>query len=130
MGERSLCGNVRQYGYLCDIRGAMLRIAFILGWSSPEDADVLSENNIIVTLVSVENALAFSEKASKPVRVHIKLDTGMGRVGLDASDTEHCASDIAKIAVERRVSSLNTRVSDRTEEYQGAPECCGCRNRR
>ena len=77
----------------------------ILGWSSPEDADVLSENNIIVTLVSVENALAFSEKASKPVRVHIKLDTGMGRVGLDASDTEQCASDIAKIAVLPNISA-------------------------
>jgi len=77
----------------------------ILGWSSPDDADVLSENNIIVTLVSVENALAFSEKASKPVRVHIKLDTGMGRVGLDASDTEQCASDIAKIAVLPNISA-------------------------
>jgi len=76
----------------------------ILGWSSPDDADVLSENNIIVTLVSVENALAFSEKASKPVRVHIKLDTGMSRVGLDTSDTKQCASDIAKIAIMPNIS--------------------------
>ncbi len=76
----------------------------ILGWSSPDDADVLSENNIIVTLVSVENALAFSEKASKPVRVHIKLDTGMSRVGLDTSDTKQCASDIAKIAIMQNIS--------------------------
>ncbi len=29
MGERSLCGNVRQYGYLCDIRGALLRVACV-----------------------------------------------------------------------------------------------------
>lgn len=76
----------------------------ILGWSSPDDADVLSENNIIVTLVSVENALAFSEKASKPVRVHIKIDTGMSRVGLDTSDTKQCASDIAKIAIMPNIS--------------------------
>lgn len=76
----------------------------ILGWSSPEDADILSENNIIATIVSVENAIAFSEKASKPVRAHIKLDTGMGRVGLNAGDTEQCASDIAKIAIMPNIS--------------------------
>lgn len=76
----------------------------ILGWCSPEDADILAENNIITALVSVENAEAFSQKASKPVRAHIKLDTGMSRVGLDTSDTEQCASDIAKIAIMPNIS--------------------------
>lgn len=77
----------------------------IMGWCSPEDADVLAENNIIAAVVSLENAAAFSEKASRPVRVHIKLDTGMSRVGLDASDTEQCANEIAQIAVLPNISA-------------------------
>lgn len=76
----------------------------ILGWCSPDDADILAENDIITALVSVENAEAFSQKASKPVRAHVKIDTGMGRVGLDASDTNQCASDIARIAIMPNIS--------------------------
>ena len=76
----------------------------ILGWSSPEDADVLAENNIIAAAVSREHAEAFSQKASKPVRVHIKIDTGMGRVGLNADDAEKCAELIAEIAAMPNIS--------------------------
>lgn len=70
----------------------------ILSWTSPEDADILAENNITGTAVSVENAREISRCASKPVRLHIKLDTGMGRVGLCAENAEKCAAEIAKIA--------------------------------
>ena len=70
----------------------------ILSWSEPEYSDLLLENNIIGSVVSVKNAREISENASAPVRVHIKLDTGMSRVGLDARDAEKCASEIAEIA--------------------------------
>lgn len=70
----------------------------ILSWSDPWDSDILSDNNIISAIVSFENAKEVSKCASKPVRVHIKLDTGMNRVGISASDTEKCAVEIAKIA--------------------------------
>lgn len=70
----------------------------ILSRSAVEDADVISDNNIITAVVSAENARELSAKAEKPVRVHIKLDTGMGRVGLNAEDAEKCAAEIAEIA--------------------------------
>lgn len=70
----------------------------ILSWSDPEDTDILTENNIISTIVSVQNAQEISQKASIPVRAHIKLDTGMNRVGISAADTERCAAEIAEIA--------------------------------
>lgn len=76
----------------------------ILSWSDPKDADVLSDNNIIGTVVSVENARETSRHASKPVRIHIKLDTGMGRVGLCTDDTEKCAEEIAEIAALPNIS--------------------------
>lgn len=78
----------------CGCKGDVL----ILSWSNPEDSDILSENNIISAIVSLENAKEVSECAHKPVRVHIKLDTGMNRVGISAADTERCAAEIAEIA--------------------------------
>lgn len=83
---------LRLRGHGC--RGDVL----ILSWSDPEDSDVLSENNIISAIVSLENAREVSRCAKKPVRTHIKLDTGMNRVGISAADTERCAREIAEIA--------------------------------
>ncbi len=70
----------------------------ILGWTAPEYADILAEKNIIQAAVSLSHARELSEASrQKPVRVHIKLDTGMGRIGLLAADTGKCASEIAEI---------------------------------
>ena len=69
----------------------------ILSWCDPCDADILSEYDIIGATVSVENAREISRHASKPVRIHIKLDTGMRRVGLCADDTEKCADEAEEI---------------------------------
>ncbi len=47
------------------------------------------DNNIILTVSSFENAHFYSINASThPVRVHIAIDTGMGRFGLRWSDVE------------------------------------------
>lgn len=70
----------------------------ILSWCDPENADVLAENGITAAVVSVQNGAELSSRASKPVKVHIKLDTGMGRVGLSTDNAEKCAAEIAEIA--------------------------------
>ena len=70
----------------------------ILSWSEPECSRLLYENNLIGSVVSVKNAREISRNASAPVRVHIKLDTGMSRVGIPAGDPDECASAIAEIA--------------------------------
>lgn len=77
----------------------------ILSRSSAADADVLAEENIIGAAVSVENAREISSRTLKPVRVHIKLDTGMGRVGLNAENAEACAAEIAEIAALPNISA-------------------------
>lgn len=70
----------------------------ILSWSAPEHSHILIENDIIGSVVSLKQAAEISAKAAAPVRVHIKLDTGMSRVGLSADDAEKCGSEIAEIA--------------------------------
>ena len=55
----------------------------ILGWTAADHAPVLAKENIIQTVLSAEYASELSDavkkSGSEPVRVHIKLDTGMGR---------------------------------------------------
>ncbi|MBQ7980418.1 MAG: alanine racemase [Oscillospiraceae bacterium] len=77
----------------------------ILSWTAPEDTHILIENNLIGTAVSVSNAAEMSANAEKPVRLHIKLDTGMGRVGLNTENAEKCAAEIAEIAAMKNIAA-------------------------
>ncbi len=61
----------------------------ILGYTPVECAKVLSENNISQCVYSSEYAKALSECASSfdcRIDIHIKIDTGMGRIGFRAGD--------------------------------------------
>ncbi len=71
----------------------------ILGYTSPECAPMLAEQNILQAVVSGEYARMLSDFASpgRPVRCHIKLDTGMGRIGVPAKDTAQCLAEMEGI---------------------------------
>ncbi|MBQ8176070.1 MAG: alanine racemase [Oscillospiraceae bacterium] len=92
----------------------------ILSWTAPEDTHILIENNLIGTAVSVSNAAEISANAEKPVRLHIKLDTGMGRVGLNTENAEKCAAEIAEIAAMKNISAeglfTHLAVADSADE--------------
>jgi len=56
----------------------------VLSYTPPEEAAMLAQYHITQTVVSSEHAQALSDAAQKAgvcLRVHIKLDTGMTRVG-------------------------------------------------
>lgn len=83
----------------------------ILGYTLPYSACELAENNIIQTVFSHEYALALSEEASRRgcrVRVHIKLDTGMNRIGFVAQDENSIARTTEEIAEVFALESLVT----------------------
>lgn len=64
----------------------------ILGSSMESEAPELVENDITVSVYTYELAQALSESAvslDKPVRVHIKLDTGMSRIGFPVIDGDN-----------------------------------------
>ena len=61
----------------------------ILGYTPTYSADELIENNIIQTMYNVEEAKIFSERAEKlgkKLKVHIKIDSGMSRLGFQANE--------------------------------------------
>lgn len=60
------------------------RDILILGYTDPEFADVIAKNNMVQCVYSEEYAHALAESARKldvKLRVHIKIDVGMGRIG-------------------------------------------------
>ncbi len=74
----------------------------ILGTTPPELAGTLSDNNIIQTVPSLEYAHRLNselQKGNKKISVHIKLDTGMTRLGVYAHKAyiEDAVDEVEKI---------------------------------
>jgi alanine racemase len=59
----------------------------LLGHTLPSGIDLMIEHQITPTLVDWDTAKLFSESADAPVPVHIKVDTGMSRFGLEPEKT-------------------------------------------
>lgn len=74
---------------------------FILGYTQPERAEEVVKYDLEQSVYSFEVAKALSEAAiaqDKMVFVHIKIDTGMGRIGLQAdNDAVEIIKDIYKL---------------------------------
>ncbi len=69
----------------------------ILGYTPPEYAHEIAQYNIIQGVVSTEYAQALTDNSSETIRCHIKIDTGMGRIGLKHDTPEACAEEIAQL---------------------------------
>ncbi len=73
----------------------------ILGYTDPAYASFLSDNRITQCVYSLEYATALDSAADRPISVHIKLDTGMNRIGFLAqseADTERTVNEIMKVS--------------------------------
>lgn len=60
----------------------------VLGWTRPEDVSLASQHMISLTVFQKEwlqTAKSFHH-ASNPVLLHLKMDTGMGRIGIKTKD--------------------------------------------
>lgn len=68
--------ELRRYGIIKPI--------LILGYSAPEEYQELIEQDITITVFRLEDARRLSEaagKLGKTAKIHIKIDTGMSRIG-------------------------------------------------
>ncbi|HAG70070.1 MAG TPA: alanine racemase [Lachnospiraceae bacterium] len=67
-------------------RNGIKKEILILGYTYPEDYEKLIQNDISLTVFKTETAISLSEaakKLGKNVKLHIKLDTGMSRIGFN-----------------------------------------------
>ena len=90
----------------------------ILGYTPPEYAHEIIQYNIIQGIVSAEYAEILAKNISEPVRCHIKIDTGMGRIGLKHDTPEKCAEEIESIMHIKNLS------------VEGIHTLCRCRQQR
>lgn len=82
----------------------------ILGYTDADYADVIYENNLMQTVVSMDHAKALNAAAKKAgvrVDVHVKVDTGMGRAGFLAQDSAQITETIDDIALICNMEHLN-----------------------
>lgn len=105
----------------CGITGEIL----ILGYTPPEEADSLIQNDILQACLNEEYARELGSAAtSGKVRVHIKLDTGMSRIGIDCSDIKNAADEAQRIysadgiSVEGLFTHLCTADSDDPDDIE------------
>ncbi len=88
----------------------------ILGYTPPSSADKLAENDLIQCVFSYEYALALNEAATRPIDVHIKIDTGMNRIGFSCDED----GSVAAAAV---FTLENLRVRGAFTHFSRADEC-------
>lgn len=62
----------------------------VLGWTDPRLAPLLHEHGLTQTVVSLSYAQGLN-RLGKPIQVHIKVDTGMHRLGLHWEDLDGMA---------------------------------------
>lgn len=76
----------------------------ILGYTPKDNLKLLIDNNISQTIISYEYAKEISEELKETnasLSCHIKIDTGMGRLGLDCTGEQSrkiCLEEIEKIS--------------------------------
>ena len=97
---RALC---REAGKKADV--------LILGYTAPEHVKALADNDIIQAVISEQHAESLCNGAQCHnccVRVHIALDTGMNRIGLDARSDEECqhAAELIKSLCNKKELSI------------------------
>lgn len=71
----------------------------ILGYVFPADFETVIDYSITTTVFQYETAQQLSqvaEKKNKTAKIHIKIDTGMGRIGFYANDS--CIDEICRIS--------------------------------
>lgn len=99
----------------------------VLGYTLPSEADVLARYDIIQALVSYEYAEALSRCATDAgvtVRTHVKVDTGMNRVGFSAHSDEEIAASVDQI--ERAVRLPAVKAEGIFSHFARADEDLSC----
>lgn len=65
-------------------RSGITKDILILGYTPGDQAHIVVENNITQTIYNMESAISISNAAvqlGKTAKIHLKIDTGMGRIG-------------------------------------------------
>ncbi len=105
---------IRESGVVCPM--------LIVGYTPEESVDAAIESELTQTVFSLETARMIdihAAKQNKTADIHIKIDTGMGRLGF--YDTEEAAREILEIAKLKNVhiGGIYTHLANSDEQNDG-----------
>lgn len=87
------------------------KFILILGYVSPLEYETVIENDITIAIYNVDQAKEYdgvSERLGKKGKCHIKVDTGMNRIGFDAKDDETIKLSADAICEVSKLSNIDT----------------------
>jgi alanine racemase len=82
-------------------RAGIGTMILLLGHTPPEEAAIAVANDLSVTVFQMDVARALSRAASRagrPAKIHIKIDTGMGRIGIAPADALPVVREVRQLA--------------------------------
>lgn len=83
-----------------DLRKAGIRSEIlILGYTNPCRAEDICKYDLIQTLVGYDHAIGLARQGY-PIKAHVKIDTGMHRLGFDYADTDSIAACFSILELE------------------------------
>jgi alanine racemase len=105
----------------------------ILGYTHPAHVQNLIEYNIIQTVTGLSHAESLAGgDPEKPLRIHIKIDTGMGRLGIKLHDFDKAMTEVIAISklcglvtegIFTHLAAADSRVSDDLDFTAAQTEC-------
>lgn len=83
--------------------GGIEKPILILGYTAPDCAQFLEKYKLTQTVMSLSYATKLNDSVSETIRCHIKLDTGMGRIGFPVQTDDEKRTSVEEI---KEVASL------------------------
>lgn len=102
---------------MAGIRGDIL----VMGPSTTDFATKAAELDIMITVSTVEwlqAAMNANEKFVKPLKIHVKIDSGMGRIGIRDAATLKAFVSIVKCSEDVEIDGIFTHFSSAAEGDQ------------
>ncbi len=128
VAEAALRGGADMLAVASVSEGTELRRAgiradiLVLGAVTAADAEEGVENGLIQTVCSPEMVILCAEgarKAGKPARVHLKVDTGMGRIGVRTMEEREAVLSSLRAHPEVQLCGAFTHFSDADGDEEG-----------
>lgn len=97
----------------------------VLGYTAPEFLEIAVEHNITITVFAEDSIVALAEitkRLDKQAAIHLKLDTGMGRIGVRTLEELEALIAAAKKSPRIFVEGLFTHFSCADEEDRSYTE--------
>lgn len=96
-------------------RAGITEPLLIAGWAHPDAHQAMIEAGVELTIpdpASVHTVLAAAERAGRPARVHLKVDSGMNRQGIRPEDLPAVLGQLQAAAPHLQLAGLFTHFAD------------------